>query len=378
MGKHLYISLLLLFSTVSLKGQDSIRISGQLSSWINANSSSDFPLHGGVRYIPQLNYSIGRDVKKLFDSELSANLFVSAALHPFDSLITDGNIKPYRAWVRYSSEQFEVRLGLQKLNFGSASMLRPLMWFDQMDQRDPLQLTDGVWGLLARYYFINNTNIWLWGLFGNNGRRGWETIPVNRKIPEFGGRLQVPVPGGEAAVSFHHRVADSRGLGGSITPYEKIPEYKIGLDAKWDFLAGIWIEGSFTHKGKEVGMLTNQFVFNAGIDYTFNAGNGIYAAFEQLIATYDEDPFAFSNKTTFSLMTVRYPLGLFDNLSAIIYYNWSENDIYSFVNWQRQFDNTVIYLMAYWNPETYQFPLESGSQYLFAGKGIQLMFIFNH
>ena len=69
--------------------------------------------------------------------------------------------------MRYSSDQFELRLGLQKINFGSASMLRPLMWFDQMDPRDPLHLTDGVWGLLARYYFLNNANIWLWGLYGN-------------------------------------------------------------------------------------------------------------------------------------------------------------------------------------------------------------------
>jgi len=55
-------------------------------------------------------------------------------------------------WIRLSTKQFELRAGLQKINFGSATLLRPLMWFDKIDPRDPLQLTDGVYALLARYY----------------------------------------------------------------------------------------------------------------------------------------------------------------------------------------------------------------------------------
>jgi hypothetical protein len=257
-------------------------------------------------------------------------------------------------------------------------MLRPLMWFDQMDPRDPLQLTDGVWGLLARYYFLNNTNIWLWGLYGNHERRGWESIPVNRKIPEFGGRLQIPVPGGEAAVTYHHRIADSRDLSEDITPFEKIPENRFGIDAKFDMVTGLWFEGSYTHKEKNLGILTNQLVLNGGVDYTFAIGSGLYIAFEQLMATFDEKPFTFTNQTWFSLMTLSYPIGLFDKLSTIIFYNWSDNAVYSFLNWQCQFDNIMFYVMAYWNPESYQLPTQAGSQNIFAGKGIQVMFVLNH
>jgi hypothetical protein len=377
MSRHL---LILIFFTPAIwaSGQDSLRFSGQLSSWINANTGSDLPVWSGIRYIPRFNYGAQSGTKGRFDLELSANIFGSAGFRPFDSLTATGSIKPYRAWVRYSSDQFELRLGLQKLNFGSALMLRPLMWFDQMDPRDPLQLTDGVWGLLARYYFLNNANIWLWGLYGNNERRGWETVPVNKKIPEFGGRLQLPVPGGEAAISYHHRVADSRDMGTEITPFERIPENRFGFDAKWDLKAGLWLECSFTHKSKDIGILTNQLIMNAGIDYTFPAGNGLYAAFEQLLATYDEKPFSFSNKTSFSMMTLSYPIGLFDKLSAIVYYNWTGNNVYSFLNWQRQFDNVMLYLMAYWNPESFRLPAQTSSQNIFAGKGIQLMFVFNH
>jgi hypothetical protein len=97
-----------------------------------------------------------------------------------------------------------------------------------------------------------------------------------------------------------------------------------------------------------------------------------------LIASFDEKPFSFSNKINFSLLTVNYPVSLFDRISTILYYNWTDNKIYSFLNWQRQFDRTMFYVMAYWNPESFQLPTQTSGQNIFAGKGIQLMFVFNH
>ena len=375
-----YFKILTLFLILApyASAQDTLRFSGQFSSWINLNSAGDLPLWGGIRYIPQLNAESAGRSGNLFDAEASVNLYGSAGTDPFNTWSSSGDLKPYRAWVRYSTDQMELRLGLQKLNFGSASLLRPLMWFDQLDPRDPLQLTDGVWGLLGRYYFMNNANVWLWGLYGNNERRGWETIPVNRKIPEFGGRIQFPVPRGEAAFSYHHRVADSRDIGFPIESFEKIGENKFGFDARWNFEIGLWIEGSFTHKNRNIGILTNQLTSNIGADYTFPLGSGLYTVFEQLVATYDEKPFRFSESISFSMISLSYPLGLFDRLSSMIYYSWSDKNVYSFLNWQRQFDNIMFYIMAYWNPESFDLPAQTSSQNIFAGKGIQLMFVLNH
>jgi hypothetical protein len=252
------------------------------------------------------------------------------------------------------------------------------MWFDQIDPRDPLKLTDGVWGLLGRYYFLNNANIWLWGLYGNNKTKGWEIIPVNKKIPEFGGRIQLPVPGGEAAFSYHHRVADSRNTGLPVNQYEKIDENRYGIDAKWDLMTGFWIEGTYSTKNKNLGELNNQVILNAGIDYTFPVGGGLYTAFEQLLATYDEEPFAFSNVTNFSLLSASYPIGMFDKLSTFIYYDWTNSNVYSFANWQKQFDKFMLFAIAYWNPDTFLLPAQAGPENLFAGKGIQIMFVLNH
>ncbi|MFZ2339285.1 MAG: hypothetical protein WAW07_06110 [Bacteroidales bacterium] len=154
---------------------DTAKIIGQASAWINGNQNNDFSFASGIRYIPSAYYGVKTGGNKLIDFEASANLFGSIITGSSRGTSAEARIKPYRLWARYSSDQFELRLGLQKINFGSASMLRPLMWFDQMDPRDPLRLTDGVWGLLGRYYFLNNANIWLWGLYGNHDPRAWET-----------------------------------------------------------------------------------------------------------------------------------------------------------------------------------------------------------
>lgn len=49
-----------------------------------------------------------------------------------------------------------------------------------------MQLTNGVYGILGRYYFANNANIWFWTLMGNEKTRGFEVIltgvPTNKSI----------------------------------------------------------------------------------------------------------------------------------------------------------------------------------------------------
>jgi hypothetical protein len=252
------------------------------------------------------------------------------------------------------------------------------MWFDQVDPRDPLQLTDGVWGLLGRYYFLNNANIWLWGLYGNTDPKGWEIAATNKQYPEFGGRFQAPVPHGELGLTYHHRIADTRDLDSLVPVYAELPENKFGLDFRFDYVIGCWFEASYNRKSRDVGIFSHQEVINLGADYTFGIGNGLYSIFEQLIYSSDQKAFGFENTFTFSLLSLSYPIGLFDNLNAILYYNWTDQSIYNFINWQRQFNHLTFYLMAYWNPENYTIPLQGGGENLYAGKGVQLMLVFNH
>jgi hypothetical protein len=376
------IHILLICFTLAISSgsyaQDSLSFKGQASGWMNYNTGNDLPIYLGVRYIPQLNEIIPLKNDNKIDFEASLNAYGSLGLNPFDSLSSSGMIKPYRLWARYSTRQFELRAGLQKINFGSATLLRPLMWFDQVDPRDPLKLTDGVWGMLGRYYFLNNANIWLWVLYGNTKPRGWEPAATNIHYPEAGGRIQLPVPKGEVAITYHHRIADTGNLNGLVPDYEEVPENRLGLDMKMDLVVGFWIEGSWVKKNKDLGMFTNQEILNSGIDYTFGIGNGLYIIYEQLVASYDEKPFYFQNTTAFSLLSVSYPIGMSDNISGIIYYDWKNRNSYNFLNWQKQFNKLTIYLMGYWNPEIYKIPAQGEGQNLFAGKGVQVMLFWNY
>jgi hypothetical protein len=360
------------------QAQDSLAFDGQLSSWLLINPTNELPVYTGARYIPELNLYFPLNKISKVDVEASANIFGNLGFQPFDTAHADGYLKPYRVWARYSTSQLEIRMGLQKINFGSASLLRPLMWFDRIDPRDPLQLTDGVWGMLGRYYWLNNANLWLWVLYGNENLKGWESLPTRAEIPEFGGRLQLPLPGGETGLSYHHRIADGSTLPDSSLQQEKIPENRLGFDARWDAVVGLWAEASWSHFSKDIGALTNQYLLNVGMDYTFGIGNGLAVKFEQLIAAQDKQAMRFSQATTFSLASLSYPVGLFDNVSGIVYCDWTNSKIYSFINWQRQFNKISLYLMGYFNPKEYYLPTQQEGEVLFAGNGLQIMMVFNH
>jgi len=385
MKKQIHILFFIILLSFQSYSQDSIselknsvKFKGQVSTWAHFNPENPYPLYMGGRYLPQLNYEIQLAESKLIDFELSANLYGNAGIHFFDSAYVDGNVNPYRIWGRYSTEQLEIRLGLQKINFGSATMLRALRWFDQVDPRDPLQLTEGVWAALGRYYFLNNANLWLWALYGNKNPKGLEIMKTNTKHPEFGGRFQFPVIIGEAAISYNYRVADSRDLNGIIPLFDEIPENKIGIDTKLDMIIGLWFEGVWINKGKNIGDFTNQEVLNFGLDYTFGIGSGLNVVFEHMLLANGEKAFQFSSTTNFSGLSVNYPIGMFDNIRAVFYYDWANNSMYNFINWYRQFDKTTFYVMAYWNPENGQMPTSGTSENLYNGIGVQLMLVFNH
>ncbi len=372
------ISIFFVHAVFDANGQDTLTFKGQLSAYTHLNPENELPWWNGIRYIPQFNYEYRLTEINLLDFEGSVNLYGNAGIRPFDSTSFTSALKPYRLWTRYSTNQFELRAGLQKINFGSASILRPLMWFDQIDPRDPLKLTDGVWGVLARYYFMNNANAWLWGLYGNNNLKGWEFLTTKKNNPEFGGRFQTPVPKGEAGFSYHHRMADGRILSDSIITYGSIPENRFGFDAKFDMVVGWWIEASWSNFNKDIDELSNQEIINLGLDYTFGIGNGMTVIYEQLIASSEKNPFRLDNSITFSLLNISYPVGLFDSVSAIFYYDWKNNTLYNFLNWQKQVKKFTFHLMGYANPKIYNIPTQGRNEILYAGNGIQFMMVYNH
>ncbi len=377
MNKFTFIVYFIITLCTVTSSQD-VNFKGQLNSWISINPGKEFNAQGGLRYIPTLN--VEKQYNKLkFDTELSINTY-GTVNYSKDSLYSNGKFKPYRLWLRISSEQIELRIGLQKINFGSATILRPLMWFDQMDPRDPLQLTDGVYGLLVRYYFLNNANIWLWGLYGNKNTKGWEFAPSNKNRPEFGGRIQYPILTGELALSYHNREVEFSQLDTIYPQYtlENSNENRLGIDGKWDIGIGLWFESVLKYQDIPENYRPWQQQLNLGFDYTFAIGNGLNIINEFLWAGASTSAFEFKNGISFSSLTLNYPVGLLDNISTIIFYNWTDNDWYRFINWQRTYDKISLYLMLFWNPDEFNIYQNLEENNLFAGKGFQFMFVFNH
>jgi hypothetical protein len=351
---------------------------GLISFWLfdNFERASDTLLGG--RFIPE--FSLGLKVSGHFslDANLSLNAYGLAEVRSSEDIQTEGKIKPYRFWLRLSTSRFEARLGLQKINFGSASLLRPLMWFDSLDPRDPLQLTDGVYGLLVRYYFQNNANIWVWGLYGNESAKGWESIATAKDTLEYGGRVQLPLLTGELGLTYHHRRIDLVPVPPMPLSAERVPESRIGLDGKWDVGIGLWFEGTLTHQESDLLPEPWQRATTLGADYTLGWGNGLNVMGEHLRLDRSKRAFSRGEGVDFTAVFLRYPVSVFVDLTAIFYYDWEEKEFYRFLSWQRTYDRWRFNIIAFWNPDDFLiYPTQRGAN-PFSGKGIQLTVVFNY
>jgi hypothetical protein len=353
---------------------------GQASGWISANHDTSPGSVGGLRYIPDL--LLENKISDQLDAnvELSLNTFATARYAKNEPASYDEEIKPYRGWFRLSTNKFEIRVGLQKINFGSAMIFRPLMWFDRVDPRDPLQLTDGVYAMLARYTFLNNANIWLWGLYGNDDTKGWELTPTEKKTSEYGGRVQSPLWTGEIGVTYHHRRADLSSL--IPMPMDTssfiAPEDRLGLDGKWDVGIGVWFESVLIRQESDLLLMRYQRQWTVGADYTFAVGNGLYAATEYFRSDNPREPFASSEGRGFSALSLNYPIGVVDQVSAMFYRDWNNHEWYRLMTWQRTYDNWSFYLIGFWDPKNIQLYSNQTGENPFAGTGLQIMVVFNH
>jgi hypothetical protein len=363
-------------------------LTGQASLWI-ASVPTQAPLsHLGIHYTPDLTLgqSLGPDLNA--DVDLSLHVYGTRVFARHAAPQDDGKLSLYRAWVRLSSNVFELRLGLQKISFGSATLFRPLMWFDTVDPRDPLQLTDGVSGLLARYYFLNNTNIWAWALYGNPRTKGWEILPTARRTPEVGFRAQFSLLTGELGATYHHRRADLAGASpravtsstiavATMAP-GTISEDRFAVDGKWNAIIGCWFEVALTHDQTQVPDLEFTRQGTLGADYTFAIGNGLTVLSEFFRSDNPRTALGSAEGFSISGLSLAYPLDVVDKLSLILFLDWTSHDWYRIATWQQSYDQWSIYLVGFWNPTIARLYQLRGGSSPYAGSGLQLMIVFNH
>lgn len=344
-----------------------IVFNGQAGAWITYIDEWQV----GMRYIPEVGVSHLPSQGKDIDALISLNSYTGFPVDSPEDIKDNAEAKPYRLWLRYKAQQYEMRLGLQKINFGPAKILRSLMWFDQLDARDPLQLTDGVYALLGRYYFLNNANIWVWGLYGNDDLKGLEVFKTDKGKMEFGGRYQFPVPKGEMALSFNQRVVDkadwSNKMSSSLT---NGLENRYALDGSWDVGVGLWLEaqaGEIKVNSEE--SLWQEFL-TIGTDYTFAIGPGVHLLYEHFIKSSGPKIDKQNNIGRFSALSMDFSINVLDSLNAIGYYDWKEKKIYTYLGLRRTYDDWMVNLSLFSSPK--------GEVGVFRGDGIQCLITYNH
>jgi hypothetical protein len=333
-----------------------------------------------LRYIPELFADTRLSDSSRFAFFGSADLLAYVEGPSLDEREWDTDADLYRLWVRFASSRFEARFGLQKISFGSATLLRPLMWFDQLDPRDPLQLAEGVYGALMRFTAHNNANLWLWGLYGNDERRGWDYLPSDDSSPEYGGRAQFPAGNGEIAFSFHRREMDLSRAPVPIGPDDPltVSQERFGLDGKWDVGPGIWFEGSLERAESDLLPFEYRRLLTIGLDYTFGVGNGLTMLGEHFRLVESNGAFESGEALELSAMSITYGISVVDRLTLLAFEDWEQDEGYYLVEWRRTYDRWRIHVIGFSNPEGGAILPGRSSGALFSGNGAQVVFVFNH
>jgi len=365
------------------------RVSGQsadvngLASLAGSGSfNSTFDTYLSLRVIPAVDFSLTSGRRLNVDGEVSVNAIGTVEFPSGESAQISASVAAYRAWLRFAAPRVEARVGLQEISFGSATLFRPLMWFDSLDPRDPLQLTEGVYALLLRYYTKGNAAFSAWVMYGNDAQRGWDIAPPDADSPEFGGRVQVPLFKGELGAAYHHRRADLSALAppeqpAVPAPAEPAPEDRFGFDGKWDVGVGLWVEAAIVHQDAPLLPTPYQRAFTVGVDYTFGLGNGLTALAEHFRLDSSAEAFSGGDAQNFSALFLRYPLGVLDELTGIVYYDWKRGDFSRFVTWKRTYDSLAFNVILFNNPEQVMvFPGQISSS-SFAGTGLQVLLSYN-
>ena len=265
----------------SLRGQG-LHLKGQL--WGSVTRGND-PAPGRENveetfgYIPTL--SLGRDwgPLRVLDMEVAYNLgaVLDGAFGRGEAGIQD-TVKPYRFWGRFATEKFELRLGLQKIAFGPGMVLRPLMWFDTLDLRDPTGQTEGVAALRLKWYPWPNLASWVWVI-----------RPDHLDKAMLGGRVEYTFGLGEMALTYHHQKRSGLDFAGKpLLPFESA-ENRLAFDARLDWKVGLWTEmvlarGAEREHDNKYDDLVQIMI---GGDYTLPWGQGVYVMVEHIWSRYD-------------------------------------------------------------------------------------------
>ncbi|MCK5520627.1 MAG: hypothetical protein KAI81_05910, partial [Candidatus Marinimicrobia bacterium] len=272
----------------------------------------------------------------------------------------DDKLEWYRTIMKLSGDNYDFKLGLQKINFGPAQFLRTLQWFDTLNPLDPTGQSDAVEAALLRFAPHSNIYLWLWGI--NN--ETIETTPISYvgdlsveplkfstlMNKQLGGRIVYSLGISDIALTVFHRSISMERI---INSYN---ENRYAIDLRSEFIVGFWAEAMLSTQDEKyvLGAPEKAFTYTLGLDYTFPLGNGLYTVIEHSysdagnIINLGKNPFnrysIFTPKSRRSMLMLNFPLSIFDNLMNVSMVDHQNEIISNTLIWSRSYDHLILNL----------------------------------
>tara|TARA_Y100001970_G_scaffold268372_1_gene359565 strand:- start:8927 stop:9952 length:1026 start_codon:yes stop_codon:yes gene_type:complete len=326
-----YSFYILFFSNLLLS---SFQHNGQL--WIDYNSDNEIASYV-AGYIPEFNMQNNK-----FEISYSNKIIIENS---------DYNNQDYRYWFRYKNNIIDLKIGLQKISFGSAFILRNLNWFDSIDFRNTTNQTIGQKALQLKYFSKMNYNFNFWA------------IPDNNNDVSYGSRLEFSNKFGNYGLVFYkdntnynHSVINMPQIisnQGFLVDFLQLKENeRIGIDYRYDGIFGLWLESSYIKSINSFNLLNSMNFATMGIDYTVNIYNGIYVLYELMSYKFEAIDNSVLDGHISSLM-IQYPIGILYDLSFIRIFDNQIKDTYSLIRLITTYDYFTVNYSYSFNPSEY-------------------------
>ena len=317
-------------------------------------------------YIPMLSLSRDLSINRFVDLEWGYRM---GKVYAGDYAISSIE-EPYRLWLRYSTDQIEARLGLQKIAFGPAMVLRSLAWFDTIDPKDPTGQTEAVEAFRLRLFPTSSLALWLWSI--NNDQ---DTL-------SYGGRAELSTSIGEWGLTYYQ---DPTELGQSVGQFPIIisgPHQRAAMDYRYDGYFGFWFEGVGIFADSKQDVELNRFtLLTLGADYTIPVGSGMLIMAETMKINGSSTAEDISSDQTYTALMASLPINMLHQLMFIAQIDWDNNHMYNYLRWGVTYDHFSLNFILSISPRRGDYNI--ATEYLPKtvagfGTGLQFMLIYNH
>ena len=363
------ILLVIYLCTSAVTLAQSFSLKGQL--WGSVIHGDDPPVGRSsfettLGYIPMLSLSRDLSINRFVDLEWGYRM---GKVYAGDYAISSIE-EPYRLWLRYSSDQIEARLGLQKIAFGPAMVLRSLAWFDTIDPKDPTGQTEAVEAFRLRLFPTSSLALWLWSI--NNDQ---DTL-------SYGGRAELSTSIGEWGLTYYQ---DPTELGQSVGQFPIFisgPHQRAAMDYRYDGYFGFWFEGVGIFADSKQDVDLNRFtLLTLGADYTIPVGSGMLIMAETMKINGSSTAEDISSDQTYTALMASLPINMLHQLMFIAQIDWDNNHMYNYLRWGVTYDRFSLNFILSISPRRGDYNI--ATEYLPKtvagfGTGLQFMLIYNH